>query len=145
VRGRVEPGAGRGKGLGFPTLNLPLAAGQDIGHGIYATRVRHRGRWYRAAGYVGPRPTFGEDKPVLEAFLLDFSGDLYGEEVEVEFIAKIRGDATFDGPEALAAQMKQDCAEAERVLAAVEHHDPMTRYPLGRALARDARASGTGL
>jgi riboflavin kinase/FMN adenylyltransferase len=145
VRGRVEPGAGRGKGLGFPTLNLPLAEGQDIGHGIYATRVEHRGRRYHAAGYVGPRPTFGEDKPVLEAFLLDFSGDLYGEEVEVEFIAKIRSDATFESPEALASQMKQDCAEAARVLAALERHDPMTRYPLGRALARDAQESGTGL
>jgi riboflavin kinase/FMN adenylyltransferase len=146
VRGPVERGAGRGKSLGFPTLNLPLAEGQDIGHGIYATRVQHRGRRHHAAGYVGPRPTFSEDQPVLEAFLLDFSGDLYGEEVEVEFIAKIRGDATFESPEALATQMQQDCAEAERVLAALERrHDPMTRYPLGRALARDAHEGGAGL
>jgi riboflavin kinase / FMN adenylyltransferase len=145
VRGTVERGAGRGTGLGFPTLNLPLAEGQDIGHGIYAVRVEHRGRRYHAAGYVGPRPTFGAGKPVLEAFLLDFSGDLYGEEVEVEFIAKIRGDAAFASPGALAVKMQEDCAEAKAVLAALERHDPMMRYPLGGALARVPRGGGTGL
>ena len=137
VRGRVERGAGRGKGLGFPTLNLPLDQGQDIGHGIYAVRVGHGGRRYHAAGYVGPRPTFGGDQPVLEAYLLDFSGDLYGEEVEVEFIAKIRGDASFASPEALAEQMQEDCAQAKSILANIEVNDPMARFSLGRALGRD--------
>jgi len=140
VRGRVERGAGRGKGLGFPTVNLPLALGQDIAHGIYAVRVEHKGRRYHAAGYVGPRPTFGGGQPVLEAFLLDFAGDLYGEEIEVEFIERHRADATYANGEALAAQMGEDCNRARAALAKLEASDPMTRFPLGRALA-----SGTGL
>src|SRR5262249_13280127 len=81
VRGSVEPGAGRGKGLGFPTLNLKLPPGQDVRHGIYAMRVDVGGKRYPAAGYVGARPTFGGSEPVLEAHLLDFSGDLYGKEI----------------------------------------------------------------
>lgn len=140
VCGKVERGAGRGKGLGFPTVNLPLGVGQDIAHGIYAVRVEHKGRRYRAAGYVGPRPTFGGGQPVLEAYLLDFAGDLYGEEIEVEFIERLRADATFANEAALAAQMQQDCAQTRAVLAKLEASDPMTRFPLGRALA-----SGTGL
>ena len=145
VRGRVERGAGRGKGLGFPTLNLPLEPGQDIGHGIYAVRVLHGGRRYHAAGYVGPRPTLGGDQPVLEAYLLDFSGDLYGDEVEVEFIAKIRGDQTFANPEALAEQMRADCAQAKSILAEIDANDPMARFSLGRALDRGTLRTGTGL
>jgi riboflavin kinase/FMN adenylyltransferase len=133
VRGRVGKGAGRGKGLGFPTLNLPLAPGQDVRHGIYAMRVDQGGRRYHAAGYVGTRPTFGDSAPVLEAYLLDFAGDLYGEEVEVEFIAFLRNDMTFASPEALAAQMREDCDEARAILAKVDADDPMLRFPLGRA------------
>lgn len=133
VRGRVERGAGRGTGMGFPTVNLPLSPGQDVGHGIYAVRVEHGGRRYHAAGYIGARPTFGEGQPVLEAYLLDFAGDLYGEEIEVEFIQWIRGDATFTGADALAAQMREDCGQARALLAKLDADDPMRRFPLGRA------------
>ena len=140
VRGCVERGAGRGKGLGFPTVNLPLAQGQDIAHGIYAVRVEHKGRRYHAAGYVGPRPTFGGGQPVLEAYLLDFAGDLYGEEIEVEFIEGLRADATFANGKALAAQMNEDCKRVRAALAKLEASDRMTRFPLGRALS-----SSTGL
>jgi riboflavin kinase/FMN adenylyltransferase len=144
VRGRVERGAGRGRGLGFPTVNLPLMPGQDIGHGIYAVRVLHGGRRYHAAGYVGARPTFGASAPVLEAFLLDFEGDLYGEEVEVEFIAKLRDDASFASAGELAAQMVADCDAARAILAEVEINDPMTAFPLGGALSRESTPA-TGL
>ena len=104
MRGKVGEGAGRGKELGFPTLNLELAPGQDVRHGIYAMRVDHHGARHQAAGYVGARPTFGAGEPVLEAYLLDFAGDLYGQEVEAEFIAFLRPDRTFAAPAALAAQ-----------------------------------------
>jgi len=136
VRGRVGEGAGRGKGLGFPTVNLPLAPGQDVRHGIYAMRVDHDGRRYHAAGYVGARPTFGEGEPVLEAYLLDFAGDLYGREVEAELIAFLRPDETFATPEALAAQMREDCDRARAVLAKIDADDPMRRFPLARALGK---------
>jgi riboflavin kinase/FMN adenylyltransferase len=138
VRGRVSEGAGRGKGLGFPTLNLPLVPGQDVRHGIYAMRVDHDGRRYHAAGYVGARPTFGESEPVLEAYLLDFAGDLYGQEVEAEFIAFLRPDETFATSEALAEKMREDCDRARAVLVKIDTDDPMRRFPLARALAKAA-------
>jgi riboflavin kinase / FMN adenylyltransferase len=139
VKGTVERGAGRGKWLGFPTINLALSEGQDLAHGIYAMRVEHGGRRYQAAGYVGARPTFGEGEPVLEATLLDFSGDLYGEAVEVEFISRIRGDHAFATPEALAAQMREDCDGARAILAKIDAGDPMRRFPLGAALSAATR------
>jgi len=140
AQGRVAPGAGRGKGLGFPTLNCPLTPGQDVRHGIYAMRVHHDGGRSHAAGYVGVRPTFGEDRPVLEAYLLDFTGDLYGKEVEAEFIAFLRRDQTFAAPQALAEQMRTDTEQARAVLERIDADDPMRRFPLGRELARATEA-----
>ncbi len=84
----------------------------------------------------GPRPTFGAgDEPVLEAYLLDFSGDLYDHVVEVEFIDFVRPDHAFDGAEALAAQMADDCRKVERILTAVDADDPLRRFTLGNVLA----------
>ena len=142
ARGEVKKGAGRGKGLGFPTLNYKLAPGQDVSHGIYAMRVHHAGERHHAAGYVGPRPTFGPGESMLEAYLLDFSGDLYGEQVEVEFIAFIRPDHAFETPDALAAQMAADCEQARAVLRAVDAEDPMRRFTLGAALVDRALDCG---
>jgi riboflavin kinase / FMN adenylyltransferase len=140
VRGQVGAGAGRGKGLGFPTLNLPLAEGQDVRHGIYAMRVESGAGRHHAAGYVGIRPTFGAGEPVLEAYLLDFAGDLYGKMVDVEFIAFVRPDATFATPDALAAQMREDTDRVRALLAKIDRADPIARFPLARALAKAAPA-----
>jgi riboflavin kinase/FMN adenylyltransferase len=138
ARGQVGHGSGRGKGLGFPTLNFKLLPGQDVRHGIYAMLVHHAGQRYHAAGYVGPRPTFGADEPVLEAYLLDFSGDLYDHTVEVEFIDFLRSDHAFDTAEALSAQMAEDTARAKSVLATMDGDDPMRWFTLGAALANRA-------
>ena len=135
ARGSVAHGAGRGHGLGFPTLNFKLLPGQNVGHGIYAMRVHHAGGRHDAAGYVGQRPTFGEGEPALEAFLFDFSGDLYDQTIEVEFIDFIRPDEVFPSGEALSAQMEKDCEAARTVLARIEADDPMRQFPLGAALA----------
>jgi riboflavin kinase/FMN adenylyltransferase len=134
VKGTVEKGHGRGKGLGFPTINLALAPGQEVGHGIYAMRVIYNGRRYRAAGYVGASPTFGGGIPMIEAYLLDFDGDLYGKEVEIEFIAKLRDDKAFPDGATLAETMRQDCEKARAVLAGIEADDPMRRFPLAASL-----------
>ena len=139
VRGQVGAGAGRGKGLGFPTLNLPLAPGQDVRHGIYAMRVDHGAGRHHAAGYVGARPTFGAGEPVLEAYLLDFAGDLYDKEIDVEFIEFLRPDATFATPEALAAQMRDDTDRARAVLAKIDRKRPDCALP-SRPRAREASA-----
>ena len=135
VRGKVERGAGRGKGLGFPTANLALAPGQDIAHGIYAVRVEHKGKRYQGAGYVGQRPTFGAGQPVIEVYLFNFDGDLYGEDIEVEFMAHLRPDATFANGEELAAQMHEDIRKAQALLMMCEMSDPIAHYPLARALS----------
>ena len=134
VRGTVERGAGRGKGLGFPTAQSSARPGQDIAHGIYAVRVESQRPPLSAAGYVGPRPTFGDGQPVLEAYLLDFDGDLYGEEIEVEFIAQLRDDAPLP-TEALA---DADARGLRRKRARAPRHEssattPSAHFPLARA------------
>ena len=120
----------------FPTLNLKLAPGQDVRHGIYAMRIDVDGHSHPAAGYVGSRPTFGEGEPVLEAYLLDFAGDLYGEEVDAEFVAFLRSDQAFATPEALSLQMREDCEKARTILAKLDADDPMCRFPIARAPAK---------
>lgn len=116
VSGVVQPGAGRGAGLGFPTANIHLEEGQALKHGIYAVRVHRKADVFNGAAYLGPRPTFDNGAPVLEVFLLDFSGDLYGSTIEVEFIDFIRGDGKFRSAESLSEQMAKDCARAREIL-----------------------------
>jgi riboflavin kinase/FMN adenylyltransferase len=124
VRGPVVRGDGRGgPQLGFPTANL--AIGDDIAlpaDGIYAGYfTRADGTVHPAAISVGRRPTFyepGTASVLVEAFLLHFDGDLYGEPSRVSFVSRLRGDQKFDSVEALISQMKADAVEAERVLSA---------------------------
>ena len=124
VRGPVVRGDGRGgPQLGFPTANLSIA--DDIAlpaDGIYAGYfTRADGTVHDAAVSVGRRPTFYEPgtAPVLvEAYLLNFDGNLYGEHSRLSFIDRLRGDRKFESVDALIAQMHQDAAAAERVLSA---------------------------
>ncbi|MFA5950846.1 MAG: bifunctional riboflavin kinase/FAD synthetase [Hyphomicrobium sp.] len=120
VAGRVVGGAKRGTGLGFPTANVPMRPGTALGHGIYAVRVRvdGEGEALDGAAYLGTRPTFDNGAPVLEVFLLDFDGDLYGREIEVSFVDRVRGDRKFASAEELVRQMTADCDKAREILAA---------------------------
>jgi riboflavin kinase/FMN adenylyltransferase len=126
VRGPVVRGDGRGgPELGFPTANVAVA--DDIAlpaDGMYAGYFSGAdGQIRPAAVYVGRRPTFYEPgtAPVLvEAYLLHFDGDLYGQPARVCFAGRVRGDARFESAEDLIAQMHQDVAEAERMLAAAD-------------------------
>lgn len=118
VSGIVESGAGRGKGLGFPTANVRLHRDQALGHGIYAVRVHVDGAVHDGAAYLGTRPTFDAGPPLLEVFLLDFDGNLYGRHIEVAFIGFVRPDAKFRSGTDLAAQMEADVAKARAILAA---------------------------
>jgi riboflavin kinase/FMN adenylyltransferase len=117
VAGVVRSGAKRGTGLGFPTANIPLAPGTALAHGIYAVRVHADGSRHAGAAYLGTRPTFDDGAPVLEVFLFDFDGDLYGRGIDVEFIDFLRPDRRFDGAASLQAQMQRDCDRAREVLA----------------------------
>jgi riboflavin kinase/FMN adenylyltransferase len=117
VSGKVIGGARRGTGLGFPTANIALEPGTALAHGIYAVWAEVDGVRHAAAAYLGTRPTFDNGAPVLEVFLLDFDGDLYGRELSVAFVEHLRADRRFDSIELLKAQMQVDCDAARRVLA----------------------------
>lgn len=118
VEGKVVGGAKRGTGLGFPTANIPLPVGTTLGHGIYAVRIGYNGHHHDGAAYLGTRPTYDNGMPVLEVFLFDFDGNLYGRTIEVEFVDFIRADRKFDSSEALVDQMEKDVARARDLLAA---------------------------
>lgn len=118
VQGRIVGGAKRGTGMGFPTANIPMPKGTALAHGIYAVRAHVDGAVHNAAAYLGTRPTFDNGMPVLEVFLIDFTGDLYGHEMEVEFVDFIREDRKFHSAEALVVQMEEDVAKIRAVLAA---------------------------
>lgn len=117
VQGRIVGGAKRGTGMGFPTANIPMPKGTALAHGIYAVRAHVDGAVHNAAAYLGTRPTFDNGMPVLEVFLIDFTGDLYGHEMEVEFVDFIREDRKFHSAEALVVQMEEDVAKIRAVLA----------------------------
>jgi len=118
VRGPVIGGAQRGTGLGFPTANVALPKGTALGHGIFAVRVKLDGRPLLGAAYLGTRPTFDDGMPVLEVFLFDFDEKIYGRDIEVSFIDKVRDDRKFASAEELVRQMEADCAKARAILAA---------------------------
>ncbi len=110
IRGEVVRGAGRGAGLGFPTANLAGIDTQVPLDGVYAGSVRIEGEslWRSAAVHIGPNATFGETKPSVEAHLIDFSGDLYGRRVEVDFTVRLRATRKFAGVDELLAQIRAD-------------------------------------
>ena len=117
VAGEVVGGAKRGTGLGFPTANVPMPKGTTLGHGIYAVRAYFGGTAHDGAAYLGTRPMFDDGMPVLEVFLFDFAGNLYGREIEIEFIDFIRGDRKFRSVKELVLQMDQDIEKARAILA----------------------------
>src|SRR5882672_6044628 len=122
VSGRVIHGEKRGRDLGYPTANIRLDHNCGLKHGIYAVRVgRGQGKdQVRLDGVAsfGRRPTFDNGAPMLEIFLFDFKGDLYGTALDVAFIAFIRDELKFDSVEALVRQMDDDSARARAALAA---------------------------
>ena len=119
IRGIVEHGDKRGRTIGYPTANLALEDYLRPKYGIYAVtgRILSSGEELQGAANVGIRPQFEPAKELLEPYFFDFSGDLYGQEIEVALHHFIRPEAKFDGLDALIAQMDRDCAEARRLLA----------------------------
>jgi riboflavin kinase/FMN adenylyltransferase len=120
MRGEVVAGDRRGRELGFPTANLvPDQALIQPGHGIYAARASWGEEVRCAAVNVGVRPTFKTDLVVLvEAYLLDWDGDVYGQQLTIEFLARLRGERRFDSAASLIEQMHRDVEDARRVYAA---------------------------
>ncbi|RKR76478.1 riboflavin kinase [Frondihabitans australicus] len=120
VRGEVVHGEMRGRELGFPTANMAQdAVGTVPEDGVYAARVIIEGRLYDAAVSVGDNPTFeGVPARQIEAYLLDVSLDLYGKQMAVYFVERIRGNVRFEGLESLVAQIAADVENVRHRLAA---------------------------
>lgn len=119
LRGEVVRGDERGRELGFPTANLvPDERLVCPGHGVYACLAGVRGGELRAAAVsIGVRPTFVTGRgELIEAYLLDFEGDLYGSELQLHFLRRLRGERRFDTSEALVEQMHSDVAQTRQLL-----------------------------
>jgi riboflavin kinase/FMN adenylyltransferase len=116
LSGIVATGAHRGRTIGFPTANLEQIETLVPAEGVYAVSVTTGGGPCAGAAHIGPNATFGEHARTVEVHLLDFAGDLYGQTLAVDFIARLRGTRKFDGVDALVEQMRRDVAEARRIL-----------------------------
>ncbi|MFO1147650.1 MAG: bifunctional riboflavin kinase/FAD synthetase [Alsobacter sp.] len=116
VRSVVQHGEKRGRELGFPTANLRLEADCELEHGIYAVRIAIDGAVHGGVASFGRRPTFDNGAPLLEVYLFDFSGDLYGRRADVEFVSWIRGEEKFSSVQALVERMRVDEALARAAI-----------------------------
>jgi riboflavin kinase/FMN adenylyltransferase len=116
VSGWVISGQRLGRALGVPTANIALEPTNRLAHGIYAVMARLDGRIFPAVASFGTRPTVDDGPPLLEVHLLDFDGDLYGREMEVEFIERIRDELKFDSIPSLVAEMTRDKERARAIL-----------------------------
>jgi riboflavin kinase / FMN adenylyltransferase len=116
IEGEVVKGAQRGRNLGFPTANIALDASNRLRHGVYAVTLEARETLHWGVASFGKRPTFDDGPPLLEVFVFDFDGDLYGETIEVAFYDFLRGEEKFASVEALVAQMRADVEAARATL-----------------------------
>ncbi|MGH8231006.1 MAG: bifunctional riboflavin kinase/FAD synthetase [Steroidobacteraceae bacterium] len=117
MRGRVRHGDKFGRSIGFPTANLPVKRRRTALKGVFAVRVNGPGfAGHPAVANLGTRPMVHGNEMLLEAYLFDFDADLYGQELEVEFVARLRDEATFASMDAMVQQMQRDAADARRVL-----------------------------
>lgn len=117
IEGEVIHGDKRGRTIGVPTANVAMGDYMRPAYGVYATRTRlANGRLIDGVANLGVRPMFEIAQPLLEVWLLDFEGDLYGETLETQLIERLRGEMTFDGLEALKTQIDADAAAARVAL-----------------------------
>lgn len=122
VMGKVARGDGRGRRLGFPTANLAITGGVVPALGVYAVRVKIRRRSWDGMANIGRRPSFKKNDPVsIETHLFDFSGNLYGQEIIVELVHKIREEVVFLSERQFIAQLCKDRRQAQEVLGRKGH------------------------
>ncbi|HIF11577.1 MAG TPA: riboflavin biosynthesis protein RibF [Dehalococcoidia bacterium] len=119
ITGTVTEGDRRGRTLGFPTANIkPDPSGVIPADGIYACYVTTDSGRYLASTSIGVRPTFDNGPRIIEPFLLDFDDDLYGQQITVEFVKRLRGEERFDSVDALIVQMNNDVSDTRQLLGA---------------------------
>ncbi len=128
LRGVVVHGDHRGRELGYPTANLEVPDKKLIpANGIYAVRVRLGNEWHDGAASIGIRPTFGGGKRLVEIFILDFARWIYGEELQVYFIERLRDEEKFDSIQALLDQMALDVQNARTILKTLNQGEPRVK------------------
>jgi riboflavin kinase/FMN adenylyltransferase len=117
LEGHVVTGDGRGGKLGFPTANLDLDAGQALpADGVYAGWAYTRDRRQAALLNIGVRPTFGAGRRIVELYILDFEGDLYGSHLIVDIIERLRGEVRFSSADELKKQIETDIEKGRAIL-----------------------------
>ncbi len=117
LHGRVTTGDSRGRELGFPTANLDIDSEQALpAEGVYATRAYINGKAYQSVTNIGKRPTFGGSKRTVEVYVLDYHGDLYGQELEIDIVERLRGEVRFDNAQELKKQIAEDIKKGEAIL-----------------------------
>jgi riboflavin kinase/FMN adenylyltransferase len=125
LAGLVVPGDQRGRAIGFPTANLEPVAGTVVpGSGVYAVRIFIEGVVHRGVVNIGRRPTFGGAEYVVEAHVLDYEGDLYGQTIELDFVERLRSEQKFNGVDELVAAIRKDVIAARLVLEDTHDTDP---------------------
>jgi len=124
LSGTVVPGHQRGSVLGFPTANIDTEKELLPAEGVYAVKVKIGDAVHEGACNIGRNPTFGNRESSVEVFLFDFSGDLYGQEMRIYFVERIRGERKFTGPEALKEAIAADVARCRALL----HHAAIIEY-----------------
>lgn len=121
ITGVVVKGDGRGKGLGFPTANIAPKHAIIPANGVYAVRFFVREKFYDGIANIGLRPTFDENRLTIEVHVLDFNEDIYGEEISLYFVGRIREERKFKGPDDLVRQIASDIGTARNMLASRPH------------------------
>lgn len=125
IKGPVVHGLQQGQALGWPTANLRIPSGRVVPpDGVYAARAVHGADTYEAIAYIGTRPTFGAGERLIEVNLLDHSCDLYGQEIAVQFVSRVRGDHTFASAEELSKQIARDVEQARISLRTIQQEVP---------------------
>ena len=128
LSGTVVRGDGRGRGLGFPTANIATPAERCVpAAGVYASWLRAGDVWRPAATSIGVRPTFGGGDVTVEAFALDFDQEIYGTEVELDFVSRLREERAYPDAAALIAQMHDDVARTRELLRESAAPEPAAR------------------
>ena len=116
--GRVSHAHGRGGTFGFPTANIPFDCSRLApAPGVYATKVTVEGKVFLGGTNVGTKPTFGDEKPSIETFILDFDGDIYGKNIKLAFHKRLRGISDFGSVDELAEQLGRDVARIREIFA----------------------------
>jgi len=117
LHGRVVRGTGRGRELGFPTANLGVSPGQALpADGVYATQVYISGKIYQSVTSIGTRPTFDGKERVVEVYILDYNGNLYGRELKIDVVERLRGEERFKTVDELKKKMAEDVKQGRAIL-----------------------------